>query len=142
MDGSGGFLATLPVTNRWPIISHNPEIREDSMQSSDVQVHDQRPLDARVNYIKDQCDQALSLCDTASVGVGALEACLDEIDSRIQALERSTVLNPVQATKHKSRIPRELSVSASTRSTCNLCKKYIVISQFPEACDFNSIHPT
>ena len=140
MDGSGGFFATLPVTNRRPIISHNPEIREDSMQSSDVQ--DQRPLDARVNYIEDQCDQVLSLCDMASVGVGALEARLGEIDSRIQALERSTVLNPVQATKHKSRIPRELSVSASTRSTCNLCKKYIVINQFPEACDFNYIHPT
>ena len=61
-----------------------------------------------VSYIQDQSDQAISLGDQAAHNIGDIITHLDGIESRIRALETSTIINvPATAT----RVPKELSVS-------------------------------
>ena len=66
-----------------------------------------------VNYIQDQSDQAISLGDQAAHSIGDIVTHLDGFESRIQALETSTIINVPRrsATANSTRVPKELSVS-------------------------------
>ena len=69
-----------------------------------------------VQYIQDQSDEAISLGDQAKHGICELVIQISGIDSRLHALETSTIYNTSSTSSatsaHAARIPRELSVIA------------------------------
>ena len=97
------FFATVPTQ----------EEMDDQYSSQQQDAEFTQALDEHVSYIEDQSEQALTLGDAATNSVGVLEARLDQIDSRLQAIETGMAECSVELCKHQSRIPRELSVSNS-----------------------------